>query len=175
MKTRILAPILVASLGLGILAACSSNGTSEAVTPTTVQVTDVPTSSAAPETSTSTVPVTTTSAPPTPSTTAPKRQVTTTFPAAPKTKTPAITGTPSEILDKLRADVLTMERATLASGDFGSLDPKRTALSAKYAGSAVLTYNRATSGGSYTVKSGDLTQVWYVELDDYGDLVLVER
>ena len=91
-----------------------------------------------------------------------------------KAKKSLVTGTPSEILNKLRADVLAMERKTLASGDFGSLDPKRTALSAKYSGAATLTYNRAVSGGNYTAKSGDLTQVWFVEIID-AELVLVER
>ena len=126
-------------------------------------------------TTTSTIPVTTTSVPAVPSTTTPKRQVTTTVTAAPKTKTPTVTGTPSEILDKLRADVLAMERQIMSSGNFGSLDPKRAALSAKYSGAATLTYNRAVSGGNYTAKSIDLTQVWYVELDDYGDIILVDR
>ena len=59
MKTRLLAPVLLASLSIGVLAACSSSTPSEVETPTTVQVTDVPTSIAAPDTSTSTVPATT--------------------------------------------------------------------------------------------------------------------
>jgi hypothetical protein len=59
MKTRLIAPALIASLSFGVLAACSSSDTPPAEAPTTVQVTDVPTSNAAPETSTSTVPVAT--------------------------------------------------------------------------------------------------------------------
>jgi hypothetical protein len=86
-----------------------------------------------------------------------------------------ITGTPSEILDKLRADVLAMERQIMSSGDFGSYSSRVEALSVKYSGSATLVRNRATSGSSYTAKSEDLTQVWYVEFDDYGAVVLVER
>ena len=156
---------LLVSLAFVGLVSCASNSSSGDQSMTTVQVTEVPAT---------TIPVTTTSVPPAPSTTAPKRQVATTVPAAPKTKTPVVTGTPSEILNKLRADVLAMERKTLASGDFGSLDPKRTALSAKYSGAATLTYNRAVSGGNYTAKSGDLTQVWFVEIID-AELVLVER
>ena len=193
MKTRILAPILVASLGLGILVACSSSGTSEAVTPTSVQLPDVTTSSATPETSTSTVPVTTipvttlpvtTSAPPTPSTTTPKRQVTTTVPAAPKTNTTAVTGTPSEILDKLRADVLSFERDIFASKN-GDLYGKIGPLQKKYAGAATLTYNHdfiEGPGGDieytlryYTGTSGDLTRIWDVEVGHYGDIILVDR
>lgn len=178
MKTRILAPILVASLGLGVLAACSSNDTSEAVTPTSVQLPDVPTSSAAPEMSTSTVPVTTipvttTSAPVTPSTTAPKRQVTTTFPAVPKTNTPAITGTPSEILDKLRADVQAFERKILESGNFG-LYGEIGPLQKKYDGAATLSYKSGGTEDYYTGTSGDLTRIWDVEMVD-AELVLVER
>ena len=183
MKTRILTPILVASLGLGILVACSSNDTSEVVTPTTVQLPDVTTSSATPETSTSTVPVTTTpattlpvttTAPPAPSTTAPKRQVTTTVPAVPKTKTPAITGTPSEILDKLRADITAFEQKIYDSGNFG-LFGEIGPLQKKYAGAATLVRNQEVSGSSYTGTSGDLTRIWDVEFDEYGAVVLVQR
>ena len=192
MKTRILAPILVASLGLGVLAACSSDSTSEVVTPTSVQLPDVTTSSAAPVPSTSIVPVTTipsttipattlpvtTSAPVSPSTTAPKRQVATTVPAAPKTNTPAVTGTPSEILDKLRADVLAFERKVFASGNFdlyGNIGP----LQRKYAGAATLTYKHDTVEGYslryYTGTSGDLTRVWDYAVGHYGDIILVDR
>ena len=179
MKTRILAPILVASLGLGILAACSSNGMSEAVTPTSVQLPDMTTSSAAPETSTSTVPVTTipvttTLVSLTPSTTAPKRQVTTTVPAAPKTKTPTVTGTPSEILDKLRADVLAFEQKIFDSGNFG-LYGQIGSLQKKYAGAATLSYKSSSTEQYYTATSGELTRAWTVEVGDYRDIVLVER
>ena len=119
--------------------------------------------------------VTTTSEQVTPSTTAPKRQATTTVPAAPKTKTPVITGTPSEILDKLRADVTAREQNVYDSGNFGLFGEIVGPLQKKYAGAATLVRNQATSGSSYTAKSGDLTQVWYVESDDYGAVVLVER
>ena len=125
-------------------------------------------------TTTSTIPVTTTSVPAVPSTTTPKRQVTTTVTAAPKTKTPTVTGTPSEILDKLRADILAFERKILESGNFslfGEIGP----LQKKYAGAATLVRNQEVSGSSYTAKSGGLTRVWDVESDDYGDTVLIER
>ena len=124
---------------------------------------------------TSTIPVTTTSEPVASSTTTtPKRQATTTVPTAPKKKTPVITGTPSEILDKLRADVLAMERQIMSSGDFGSYSSRVEALSVKYSGSATLVRNRSVTAESYTAKSGDLTQVWFVEFTD-AELILVER
>ena len=178
MKTRVLAPILAASLGLTVLAACSSSSVSEAVTPTSVQVAAVPTSSAAPETSASlvpvtTVPATTTTVPAAPSTTAPKRQVTTTVPAASETKTPVITGTPSEILDKLRADVRAFEQKILDSGNFG-LYGQIGSLQTKYAGIATLSYKSGGTEHYYTATSGDLTRIWDVEMVD-AELVLVER
>jgi len=157
---------LLVSLAFVGLVSCASDSSSGGQSMTIVQVTEVPAT---------TVPATTTSAPVDPSTTAPKRQATTTVPAAPKTKTPVITGTPSEILDKLRADVLAMERQIMSSGDFGSYSSRVEALSVKYSGSATLVRNRATSGSSYTAKSGGLSRVWFDELDDYGDVVLVER
>ncbi len=142
---------------------------------TTVQVTEVPvTTVPITMTSTPTSP-STTSAPVAPSTTAPKRQVSTTVPTAPKTKTPVITGTPSEILDKLRADVTAREQNVYDSGNFGLFGEIVGPLQKKYAGAATLVRNQATSGSSYTAKSGDLTQVWYVESDDYGAVLLVER
>jgi hypothetical protein len=178
MKTRVLAPTVAASLGLVVLVACSSSNASEAVTPTSVQIAESTTSSATPETSTSTipattVPATTTSAPVAPSTTAPKRQATTTVPAAPKTKTPVITGTPSEILDKLRADVLAFEQKIFDSGNFG-LYGQIGPLQKKYAGAATLSYKSSSTEQYYTATSGALTQAWYVEMID-AELVLVER
>ena len=156
---------LFVSLAFVGLVSCASDSSSGDQSMTTVRVSEVPVT---------TLPITTTSVPPAPSTTAPKRQVTTTVPTAPKTKTPTVTGTPSEILDKLRADVLAMERQIMSSGDFGSYSSRVEALSVKYAGSATLARNRSMSGSSYTAKSGDLTQVWYVEIID-AELVLVER
>ena len=156
---------LLVSLAFVGLVSCASNSSSGDQSMTTVQVTEVPAT---------TIPVTTTSVPPAPSTTAPKRQVATTVPAAPKKKTPVVTGTPSEILDKLRADVLAFERKILESGNFslfGEIGP----LQKKYAGAATLVRNQEVSGSSYTAKSGGLTRVWDVESDDYGDTVLIER
>jgi len=178
MKTRVLASILAVSLGLVVLVACSSSNTSEAVTPTSVQMAESTTSSTAPGTSTSTVPVTTvpattTSAPVAPSTTVPKRQAATTVPAAPKTKTPVVTGTPSEILDKLRADVLAFERKILDSGNFG-LYGEIGPLQKKYAGVATLSYKSGGTEHYYTAVSGDLTRIWDVEMVD-AELILVER
>jgi hypothetical protein len=125
-------------------------------------------------TTTSTIPVTTTSAPVAPSTTTPKRQVSPTVPAAPKTKTPAITGTPSEILDKLRADVLAFEQKIFDSGNF-SLYGQIGALQKKYAGVATLSYKSSSTEQYYTATSGELTRAWTVEVGDYRDIVLVER
>ena len=91
-----------------------------------------------------------------------------------KAKKSLVTGTPSEILDKLRADVLAFERKILDSGNFslfGEIGP----LQKKYAGAATLVRNREVSGSSYTGTSGDLTRIWDVESDDYGDTVLIER
>ena len=156
---------LLVSLAFVGLVSCASNSSSGDQSMTTVQVTEVPAT---------TIPVTTTSVPPAPSTTAPKRQVATTVPAAPKKKTPVVTGTPSEILDKLRADVLAFERKILESGNFslfGEIGP----LQKKYAGAATLVRNQEVSGSSYTAKSGGLTRVWDVEFDEYGDTVLIER
>jgi hypothetical protein len=120
-----------------------------------------------------TLPVTTTSAPAAPSTTAPKRQVTTTVPAAPKTQTPAIAGTPSEILDKLRADVLAFEQKIFDSGNFG-LYGQIGPLQKKYDGAATLSYKSGGTEHYYTGTSGDLTRIWDVEMVD-AELVLVER
>ena len=156
---------LLVSLAFVGLVSCASNSSSGDQSMTTVQVSEVPAT---------TIPVTTTSVPPAPSTTAPKRQVATTVPAAPKKKTPVVTGTPSEILDKLRADVLAFERKILESGNFslfGEIGP----LQKKYAGAATLVRNQEVSGSSYTAKSGGLTRVWDIEFDDYGDTVLIER
>lgn len=179
MKTRVLAPILAASLGLVVLAACSSNSTSEVVTPTSVQIAESTTSSTAPGTSTSTVPattvpVTTTTVPAAPSTTTPKRQVTTTVPAASETKTSVITGTPSEILDKLRADVRAFEQKILDSGNFG-LYGQIGSLQTKYAGIATLSYKSGGTEHYYTATSGDLTRIWDVATGDNRDIILVER
>ena len=156
---------LLVSLAFVGLVSCASNSSSGDQSMTTVQVTEVPAT---------TNPVTTTSVPPAPSTTAPKRQVATTVPAAPKTNTPAITGTPSEILDKLRADILAFERKILESGNFG-LYGEIGPLQKKYDGAATLVRNQEVSGSSYTAKSGGLTRVWDIEFDDYGDTVLIER
>jgi len=109
-------------------------------------------------TATSTIPVTTTSVPAAPSTTTPKRQVTTTVPAAPKTTTPTITGTPSEILDKLRADVTAFEQKIYDSGNFG-LYGQIGPLQKKYAGAATLSYKSGGTEHYYTATSGDLTRV----------------
>jgi hypothetical protein len=67
-----------------------------------------------------------------------------------------------------------MERQIMSSGDFGSYSSKVAALSRKYAGSATLVRNRAVSAESYTGTSGDLTQVWFVEIID-AEIVLIER
>ena len=132
---------------------------------TTVRVSEVPVTTA---------PATTTSVPPAPSTTAPKRQATTTVTAAPKTKTPVVTGTPSEILDKLRADVLAFEQKIFDSGNFG-LYGQIGALQKKYAGVATLSYKSSSTEQYYTATSGELTRAWTVEVGDYRDIVLVER
>lgn len=155
---------LLASLAFVGLVSCASHSPSGDQSMTTVQVTEVPVT---------TIPVTTTSVPPAPSTTAPKRQVTTTVTAAPKTKTPVITGTPSEILDKLRADVLAFERKILDSGNFG-LYGQIGPLQKKYAGVATLSYKSSLTEEYYTGTSGDLTRVWDVDIVD-AVLVLVER
>ena len=118
--------------------------------------------------------VTTTSEQVTPSTTAPKRQATTTVPAAPKTKTPVITGTPSEILDKLRADVTAREQNVYDSGNFGLFGEIVGPLQKKYAGAATLSYKLSSTEQYYTGTSGDLTRIWDVEFID-AELVLVER
>ena len=166
---------LLVSLAFVGLVSCASDSSSGDQSMTTVQVSEVPVT---------TIPVTTTSVSVAPSTTAPKRQVATTVPAAPKTKTPVVTGTPSEILDKLRADVLAFEQKIFDSGN-GDLYGKIGPLQKKYAGAATLTYNHdfiEGPGGDieytlcyYTGTSGDLTRIWDVEVGHYGDLVLVER
>ena len=156
---------LLVSLAFVGLVSCASNSSSGDQSMTTVQVTEVPAT---------TIPVTTTSVPPAPSTTAPKRQVATTVPAAPKKKTPVVTGTPSEILDKLRADITAFEQKIYDSGNFG-LFGEIGPLQKKYAGAATLVRNQEVSGSSYTAKSGGLTRVWDVEFDEYGDTVLIER
>ena len=156
---------LLVSLAFVGLVSCASNSSSGDQSMTTVQVTEVPAT---------TIPVTTTSVPPAPSTTAPKRQVATTVPAAPKKKTPVVTGTPSEVLDKLRADITAFEQKIYDSGNFG-LFGEIGPLQKKYAGAATLVRNQEVSGSSYTAKSGGLTRVWDVEFDEYGDTVLIER
>ena len=156
---------LLVSLAFVGLVSCASNSSSGDQSMTTVQVTEVPAT---------TIPVTTTSVPPAPSTTAPKRQVATTVPAAPKKKTPVVTGTPSEILDKLRADITAFEQKIYDSGNFG-LFGEIGPLQKKYAGAATLSYRLSSTEQYYTGTSGDLTRIWDVEFDEYGDLVLVER
>ncbi len=84
-----------------------------------------------------------------------------------------ITGSPSEILDKLRADVLAFERKILDSGNFG-LYGEIGPLQKKYAGAATLSYKSSSTEQYYTATSGALTQAWYVEMID-AELVLVER
>ena len=101
-----------------------------------------------------------------------------------KAKKSLVTGTPSEILDKLRADVLAFEQYLLASGR-GDLYGKIGPLQKKYAGAATLTYNHdfiEGPGGDieytlryYTGTSGDLTRIWDVEVGHYGNMVLVDR
>ena len=155
---------LLVSLAFVGLVSCASDSSSGDQSMTTVQVSEVPAT---------TIPVTTTSVPPAPSTTAPKRQVATTVPAAPKTKTPVVTGTSSEILDKLRADILAFERKILESGNFG-LYGEIGPLQKKYDGAATLSYKSGGTEDYYTGTSGDLTRIWDVEMVD-AELVLVER
>jgi hypothetical protein len=96
------------------------------------------------------------------------------IPVAPKITTPAITGTPSEILDKLRADVTSFEQKIYDSGNFG-LFGEIGPLQKKYAGAATLSYKSGGTDHYYTATSGDLTRIWDVEFDDYGAVILVER
>ena len=155
---------LLASLAFVGLVSCASNSSSGDQSMTTVRVTEV---------AATTIPVTTT-APVAPSTTTPKRQVATSVPAAPKTTTPVITGTPSEILDKLRADVRAFEQKILDSGNFnlyGQIGP----LQKKYAGAATLSYKSGGTEHYYTGTSGDLTRIWDVTTGDNRDIILVER
>jgi hypothetical protein len=91
-----------------------------------------------------------------------------------KAKKSLVTGTPSEILDKLRDDITAFEQNIYDSGNFGlfgEIGPLRK----KYAGAATLSCKLGGAGHYYTATSGDLTRVWDVEFDDYGDVVLVER
>ena len=157
--------LLFVSLAFASLVSCASHSSSGNQTMTTVRVTEVPVT---------TVLVTTTSVPAAPSTTTPKRQVATSVPAAPKTTTPVITGTPSEILDKLRADVRAFEQKILDSGNFnlyGQIGP----LQKKYAGAATLSYKSGGTEHYYTGTSGDLTRIWDVTTGDNRDIILVER
>jgi hypothetical protein len=156
---------LLVSLAFAGLVSCASDSSSGGQSMTTVQVTEAPAT---------TVPATTTSVPVAPATTAPKRQATTTVPATPKTKTPVITGTPSEILDKLRADITAFEQKIYDSGNFG-LFGEIGPLQKKYAGAATLSYRLSSTEQYYTGTSGDLTRIWDVEFDEYGSVVLVER
>jgi hypothetical protein len=85
-----------------------------------------------------------------------------------------ITGTPSEILDKLRADVTAFEQNIYDSGNFG-LYGQISPLQKKYAGAATLSYKSGGAEHSYTATSGDLTRVWDVTTGDNRDIVLIER
>jgi len=85
-----------------------------------------------------------------------------------------VTGTPSEILDKLRADITAFEQKIYDSGNFG-LFGEIGPLQKKYAGAATLSYRLSSTEQYYTGTSGDLTRIWDVEFDEYGSVVLVER
>lgn len=91
-----------------------------------------------------------------------------------KAKKSLVTGTPSEILDKLRADITAFEQKILDSGNFG-LFGEIGPLQKKYAGAATLVRNQEVSGSSYTAKSVGISRVWFVEFDEYGAVLLVER
>ena len=91
-----------------------------------------------------------------------------------KAKKSLVTGTPSEILDKLRADITAFQQKIYDSGNFG-LFGEIGPLQKKYAGAATLSYRLSSTEQYYTGTSGDLTRIWDVEFDEYGDLVLVER
>ena len=90
-----------------------------------------------------------------------------------KAKKSLVTGTPSEILDKLRADITAFERKILDSGNFG-LYGEIGPLQKKYAGVATLSHKSGWTEDYYTGTSGDLTRIWDVEIID-AELVLVER
>jgi hypothetical protein len=85
-----------------------------------------------------------------------------------------VTGTPSEILDKLRADVLAFEQKIFDSGNFG-LYGEIGPLQKKYAGAATLSYKSSSTEQYYTATSGEITRAWTVEIGDYRDIILVER
>ena len=91
-----------------------------------------------------------------------------------KAKQSLVTGTPTEILDKLRVDITAFEQKILDSGNFG-LYGEIGPLQKKYAGAATLVRNQEVSGSSYTAKSVGISRVWFVELDEYGAVLLVER